>query len=118
MKCVFEGNKFIFTSDNFKCIIPTSNKYRDSFRPAKNVSEFYNGLIKGYNCEMDFDLDNSILTITHPDCERHSFGCECVKNIEFKMSYKDATLDTTIIISRELCVEAICEFLKQFRFII
>jgi len=118
MNCIFENDKFIFYNDSAKITLPTKDDEGNLFRPTKNLNNFYGNLVNRNSCEMDFDLNDFIITIKHPDCDNHSFRCECVKNIEFILSHKDVPNIITMSILYEECIDSIYQFLKQFQFVI
>lgn len=115
MSCTYEDDQFVFQLDNIKCVIATKDEDGNTLRPNGNLSKFYEELRNQFHCEMEFDSKNNILLITYDKCDYFSHYkdvCNCDRKVTFSSG------NTTISLPHELCFDAICNFLKQFRFVI
>ena len=104
--CKFEDNAFSFQCNKLTCIVPTKDDDDNIYRPKGNLTEFYENLKNKLKCKMDFDNKDKIITISYPE-----YTYDHKELVKFDVN------GTTIILPYDLCFEEICEFLKEFQFI-
>jgi len=108
--CKFKDDAFIFGSRELTCMIPTKDDEDNIYRPKGNLTEFYENLKNKTECIINFDCKDKNLKISyphyHPD---YSFNHKT--NVKFEID------NTIITVSYDVCFDEICEFLKQFKFV-
>ena len=104
--CEFKNDTLFFGSNKLACEIFTKDEDDNIYRPKGNLSEFYENLKNKSECTMNFDSKDKIMTISYPKYNNNSKD-----NIKFEIN------GIIIIASYDSCFEAICEFLKQFQFV-
>jgi hypothetical protein len=90
------------------CTIIVKDEDDDICRPKGNLSEFYNNLKNKLTCTMNFDNKDKNITISYPN---YNFTNYSKENVKFEIN------GVIITIPYDDCFEAICEFLKQFQFV-
>jgi len=106
--CEFRNDAFIFGSNRLTCKVITKDDEDNIYRPKENLSEFYEKLKNKLECKMSFDCKNKVMTISYPQ-----YDC----NYNSRQSVKFEIEDLIITTPYDSCFEAICEFLKQFQFV-
>ncbi len=111
-ECEFKEDTLFFKSSKLACTILTKDEDDNIYRPAGNLSEFYENLKNKSKCKINFDCKNKSMTISYPeyDFNWQSNYDDHRQNVKFEMD------GVIIIVSYDSCFEAICEFLKQFQF--
>ncbi len=107
MYCEFKDDTIIFKNNKLICEISTKDEDDNIYRPKGCLSDFYENLKNKLQCQMDFDSGNKMMTISYPAYHYDLYGME---NVKFEIN------GVMMIVSYDLCFEAICEFLKQFQF--
>lgn len=105
--CEFKDDSFIFKSNKMVCTIITKDD-ENIYRPKGNLSVFYENLKNNLPCTMNFDYNNKNMTISYP---AYNYDFYSKENVKFEID------GVNIIVSYDNCFEAICDFLKQFQFI-
>lgn len=106
--CEFKDDTLFFKSREITCAIITKDEDDNIYRPKGNLSEFYENLKNKETCKMDFDCKNKIMTISYPEYDTDYYSR---KNIKFDVD------GAIMLVSYDSCFEAMCEFLKQFQFV-
>ena len=106
--CEFKDDTLLFKSNKLTCEILTKDDDDNIYRPKGNLSEFYENLKNKSPCTINFDNKDKIMTISYPE---YGYGFNSKDNVKFEIN------GVIIIVSYDLCFEAICEFLKQFQFV-
>jgi hypothetical protein len=89
-------------------MIATKDEDNNIYIPKGNLSEFYENLKNKLPCKMNFVDGDKTIIISYPE---HYYSLSSRDNVKF-------TIDkVNILISYDLCFEAICDFLKQFQFV-
>ena len=106
--CEFKDDTLFFKSNKLTCAILTKDEDDNIYRPKGNLSQFYEKLKNKLDCSMDFDCKNKTMTISYPHYN-HNYNSN--KNVKFEID------GVTMIVEYDSCFEEICEFLKQFQFV-
>lgn len=78
------------------------------YRPKENLSDFYENLKNKSTCTMNFDCKKKKMTISYPEWD-YDYNCK---------NYVKFNIDGVImLVSYDSCFEALCEFLKQYQFV-
>lgn len=106
--CEFKDDTIYFKSNKLTCAIFTKDEDDNIYRPKGNLVEFYANLKNKLECTMYFDCKDKNMKISYPEYD-HNFSSK--KHVKFEIN------GVIILVEYDSCFDAICEFLKQFQFI-
>ena len=111
-ECEFKNDTLFIFSNKLTCAILTKDEDDNIYRPKGNLSEFYENLKNKLKCTMNFDCKNKTMTISYPHYNyNYNYNSNSNINVKFEID------GVTMIVEYDSCFETICEFLKQFQFV-